>query len=145
MYERLLDKNNQPTINQIYDTIGDNGITLLQELEQFLSNNYDIISELKFPFGNNYGWGTKYSHKSKHLCYVFYEKEAFTVTIQIGKNELPKLLEKLPDMLPKTNDLWENRYPCGSGGWIHYRVLNKTELNDIKELIKIKKRPVEKK
>jgi hypothetical protein len=56
MYERLLDKDRQPTIKEIYETLGDKGVELLEELEQFLHNNYDLVSELKFPFGNSYGW-----------------------------------------------------------------------------------------
>lgn len=142
MYERLLDKNREPTLKEIYETIGSEEVKLLEEFEGFLYNNYELLSELRFPFGNDYGWGIKYSHKSKHLCYVFPEKGAFTVTIQLGKNELPRLNEKLPVLLPKTNELWKNRYPCGDGGWIHYRVLKQAELNDVKELISIKKKPI---
>jgi len=142
MYERFSDKNRQPTKSEIYETIGGDKVEILKELEQFLSDNYNIVSELKFPFGNNYGWGTKYSHKNTHLCYVFFEKGAFTVTIQLGRNQLPKLYEKLSSLSPKTNELWEKRYPCGEGGWIHYRILNHEDLNEIKELIIIKKKPI---
>jgi Protein of unknown function (DUF3788) len=103
------------------------------------------LSELRFPFGNNYGWGTKYSHKYTQLCYVLFEKGAFTITIQLGKNQLPKLHEKLSAFSPKTNELWKNRYPCGEGGWIHYRVLDQEDLNEIKELIIIKRKPIKQK
>lgn len=44
-------------------------------------------------------------------------------------------------MLPKTKELWENRYPCGNGGWVHYRVENDNELFDIQKFICIKKKP----
>jgi hypothetical protein len=59
----------------------------------------------------------------------------------LGKNELPKLNAKLNSFCQKTKELWKNRYPCGEGGWVHYRVLNAQELGDVKELIKIKKNP----
>lgn len=142
MYERLLDKNTQPTLGDIHEAIGNEGVKLLDELEKFLYSRYDISAEMRFPFGDGYGWGKKYSHKSKHLCYVFFEKGAFTVTIQLGKNELSKLNETLPHLSPEANELWRNRYPCGDGGWIHYRVLNQVELRDVEELICIKKRPI---
>jgi len=73
---------------------------------------------------------------------VLFEKGAFTITIQLGKNQLPKLHEKLSAFSPKTNELWKNRYPCGEGGWIHYRVLDQEDLNEIKELIIIKRKPI---
>ena len=142
MYERLLDKNTEPTLEDIHEALGNEAVKLLEQFEEFLRNNYDLSSEIRFPFGNEYGWGTKYSHKSKHLCYLFFEKGAFTVTIQLGKNELSKLHERLPFLSPKANELWTNRYPCGDGGWIHYRVLNQVELKDVEELICIRKRPI---
>jgi len=142
MYERLLDKNIMPSAEEITAYIGRQSSELLEALEKSLNERYDIVKELKFPFGNSYGWGYKYSHKTKHLCYIFFEKDAITVTIQIGSNEVSKLNEQLKDFLPKTKKLWEERYPCGAGGWIHYRVLAEDELTDILKLIAIKKKPV---
>jgi hypothetical protein len=142
MYERMLNKQKIPTLDEIYKTMGTEKVLFFEELQNFLVGCYELNTELKFPFGNNYGWGYKYSHKSKHLCYVFFEKDAFTVTIQIGKNELTKLYNKLESLSPKAKDMWEHRYPCGDGGWLHYRILNEKDLEDIKEFIIIKKTPI---
>lgn len=144
MYERMLIKDVVPTINDIHETMGNESVLYFKELQEFLDSSYELNTELRFPFGKNYGWGYKYSHKNKHICYVFFEKDAFTVMIQIGKNELSKLYNKLGDLSPKTNEIWEHRYPCGEGGWLHYRVLNKEDLEDIKSLIIIKKNPIKK-
>lgn len=144
MYERMLQKEVKPSLNDIYNIIGSDGTILLKDLDNFMRLSYDIVSEIRFPFGNKYGWGIKYSHRSKHLCYVFPETGSFTVTIQIGGKELHRLYEKLESFLPKTRELWNCRYPCGEGGWLHYRVFSLEEIEDIKELIKIKKNPVEK-
>lgn len=70
---------------------------------------------------------------------MFFERNSFTVTITIGKNELQRLYQELNNMLPKTKELWKNRYPCGDGGWIHYRLEDNNELLDIQKLICIKK------
>jgi len=142
MYERLLNKDIPPTPNEILQHIGAESNSLLIALEKLLCERYSIIKELKFPFGNSYGWGFKYSHKTKHLCYVFFEKNAISVTVQIGNNDVSKLNEQLDTFLPKTRKLWATRYPCGNGGWIHYRVISNDELMDILSLIAIKKKPV---
>lgn len=142
MYERMLDKNIKPTMDEIFSTIGDEGTKHWRILEGFFNEFYDIDAEIRFPFGNSYGWGVRFKHKSKTLCYLFPEKGAFTVFFQIGKNELAKMLDKLNGFLPRTKEIWESRYPCGDGGWLYYRVLNTEEINDIKELMKIKKKPV---
>ncbi len=142
MYERLLDKNNPPTTEFIRAYIGIKSHTVLLQFEDFLSNNYHLSKEMRFPFGNSYGWGYKYSHKSSHLCYVFFESGAFTITLQLGDNCVSKIEQILPNLSQKAKELWQNRYPCGEqGGWIHYRVIDTNELNDIFEFLKIKKKP----
>lgn len=97
---------------------------------------------MRFPFGNSYGWGYKYSHQSSHLCYVFFESGAFTVTLQLGDRCVPAVEQALPGLSRKARDLWLNRYPCGErGGWIHYRVTDTDGLNDVMALVKIKRKP----
>ncbi len=143
MYERLLDKKNPPTADFIEKYLGAESYGLLSQFEGFLNDNYDLVRLMKFPFGNKYGWGYKYSHKSKHLCYLFFESGAFTITLQLGDDCVSGIEKILPDLSQKAGKLWENRYPCGKwGGWIHYRVMNESELNDIFEFVKIKKKPI---
>ncbi len=142
MYERMLDKLNEPSIEAIHNYIGEASAILLNAFEETMRLRYELNRDLKFPFGNNYGWGFKYSHKAKHLCYLFFEKDAITVMLQIGGSLVPKLENLLPECLPKTRYYWDNRYPCGDGGWIHYRILNKEELSDLLKLLAIKQKPV---
>lgn len=104
---------------------------------------YRFSKELRFPFGNHYGWGYKYNHGSAHLCYAFFERNACTIMIQIGDKQVSKM-ESVGDILsPKAKELWKHRYPCGEhGGWIQYRVLNTHEIDEVVQLIAIKKSPV---
>jgi hypothetical protein len=79
------------------------------------------------------------------LCYVFFEKDAFTVMFQIGDKQVPQLESQLSSLLQKTNDVWESRYPCGEhGGWVHYRVLTDDEVADVMKLLAIKKKTLQK-
>jgi len=142
MYERMLKKEVKPSIDEIINHIGKNSYYLLEQLEKEFNNKYDIIRELRFPYGNDYGWSYKYSHKTKHLCDVFFEKDAITITIQIGGNKIEKFNEQFDEFLPKTKKVWDNRYPCGKGGWIHYRISNDKEIIDIIQIIAIKQKSV---
>ena len=142
MYERLLDKNNEPNSDEVKAYTGSKCYERLLALEEHLERYYQLSKEMRFPFGKKYGWGYKYNHKSTHLCYVFFEKGAFTVTIQIGDKHVHFIEEMINDLSSKAQKLWMNRYPCGEhGGWIHYRVLNDDELSDIYMLIGAKKKP----
>ena len=125
--------------------LGRQGFESLVEFENRLRAAYQLSRELKFPFGDSYGWGYKYSHKSSHLCYAFFEKNAITVMLQIGDKQVPLLESRLSSLLPKTRALWESRYPCGErGGWVHYRVLSDEELADVIDLLAARKRPTAK-
>lgn len=141
MYERLLDKSAPPSEDFIRNYLGTESYNNLLQLENYLNEHYDLKKEMKFPFGNNYGWGYKYSHKSSHLCYAFFESGAFTITLQLGDSCVPAVNKVLPTLSAKAKELWENRYHCGKqGGWIHYRVISAGELNDIFKLISAKKK-----
>jgi hypothetical protein len=139
MYERMLDKLEEPSITDIEDYIGSNAASSIQILKRNLEENFQITYELKFPFGNTYGWGYKVSIKKKNLLYIFFEKEAMTVTFQIKALSTDYLQNEYRKLSEKGKEYWENRYPCGNGGgWIHYRVLRKEDLKDIGVFIMMK-------
>lgn len=139
----MTNKNVQPEINEIEQYIGTKNCALLATLEEMLNARYDIVRELRFPFGGSYGWGYKYAHKTKHLCYLFFEKDAITATLQIGDKEVPTLNEILPTLSPMLQSLWENRYPCGTnGGWVHCRILSENDLSNVIKLIEVRKKPI---
>lgn len=143
MYERILNKKKTPTEDEICEYIGKESAKFLNIFEDALYSRYDIVKELKFPFGNEYGWGYRYAHKTKQLCYLLFEKDAFTVLIQINPDlDTMKFENMMALSLPKTKELWTNRYPCSVGGWLYYRVLSMDELNDVIKLVEFKKRPV---
>jgi len=142
MPDRLVDKARPPTPEQIEELLGADGYRRLQMLEAWLLAHYDLSTELRFPFGASYGWGYKYSHKSTHLCYAFFQAGAFTVTIQIGDKQAAALTAILDSLTAKAQDLWVHRYPCGNqGGWVHYEITSDDQLGDIYALIITRKRP----
>lgn len=138
MFERMQNKEEVPSVQDIRKTLGE-AQTALDELEAFLAGAYDLERDLKFPFGKSYGWGYKYAHKTKHLCYAFFEKGAFTVTLQIGDKNVPAANRRLPLLSAAAQECWKNRYPCGkNGGWIHCRVTGGASLADAIQFITIR-------
>jgi len=132
MPERMLDKKIIPTEEEIKNFIGEKSINNIEFLINCLNNIFSIKMELKFPFGNNYGWGYKVSDKSKHLFYIFFEKNSITIMLQIKGIKTENEMKKYSKLSEEGKNYWENRYPCGeNGGWIHYRINNKKQLKDI--------------
>ena len=141
MGDRMLYKNNIPTEKEIFEHIGNNAKVLLKQFEEAFEKQYDMQKELKFPFGNNYGWGYKYSHKTKHLCYVFFESGEIDIMMQISSKDKEKLNEVINEGLSLTKEVWKNRYPCSDGGWINYRPKAQEDITEIMRLLAFKKKP----
>ena len=145
MYERLLEKKITPNEDDIKKYIGEKAVKNVEKIKNALEKVLEITMEIKFPFGNNYGWGYKVSNKTKHLFYLFFEKGSITVMLQINKIKSEKEIEKYKKLSEEGKEYWKNRYPCGeNGGWIHYRLINKNHLKDIGIFLSIKtKREIE--
>lgn len=86
-------------------------------------------------YGNNYGWGIAHRKKNKVKCNVFVEDGAFTVMMRLSNKQYETIYEQLKKY---TQEHIDNKYSCGDGGWIHYRVTCQQNFEDIKKLLAIK-------
>ena len=134
MYERLLNKQNVPTYEELAAYCGESG-ALFRKLNEQLSQLYGTTQEIRFPYGNKYGWGVSHRKKKKLICDVFAEAGAFTVMLRLSNQQFDAVYDQ---MLPYTQNYIDNKYPCGEGGWIHYRVLDEAHLEDVLRLLAVK-------
>lgn len=139
-YDRMLDKEHQPTEEEILDTIGQT--TAWLNLGQYIEENYDFVPELVF-YGKKYGWTVRYRRSGKTLCSLFPEKDAFTALVVLGKKEAEKALSMLDEFSPGVRALLGGTEQLHDGRWLWIRVLTINEANDIKELLRVKRRPKE--
>lgn len=134
MYERMLNKQVIPAIAEMTSYCGENAV-LFTLLNEWLSSEYSTIQKTIFPYGNHYGWGIAHKQKKKLICNIFAEDNAFTIMIRLSHPQF----ESVYDSLQKyTQECIDHKYPCGDGGWIHYRVTCKEHLNDIQTLLAVK-------
>ncbi|QAA32634.1 hypothetical protein C1I91_13860 [Clostridium manihotivorum] len=134
MYERMLDKKTEPLFDEMISYCGDAG-KLWLELDGYLKDELKMKGCIRFPYGNKYGWSMKYSLKSKHICDVFAENGAFMALIRISNDAINSIYNGLSDY---AKAVWNNKYPCGSGGWLNYRVTCKEQLQDLMKIIETK-------
>ena len=133
MYERMLDKKTPPSEAEIATHIGRKSVEFIETIKNSLSKTFEINMELRFPYGNEYGWSYKFSHKSKHLFDLFFEKGSISALMQISKIQTEKEIEKYNKLSEEGKKYWENRSPCGKngGGWIDYRITSGKHLRDL--------------
>lgn len=140
--KRLTEKFHQPPEGLIRLFMGDDAWQRLMRFEEMLWERYDLTREMKFPFGNEYGWGFRYSHKKSLLLYVFFEEGGFCCTISINDAGAQKVDAMLGDLLSEIQAAWINRYACGAdGGWVNRSVESDDELPDLIRLIGVKVKP----
>ncbi len=91
--------------------------------------------------GKKYGWSVQYKKSKKTIVTIFPERRSITVVLIFGKSELEKIKNKKEILTPKVFDKIENTKQYHDGKWVWVRMENDNYLNDILELIKIKRKP----
>lgn len=134
MYERMLDKQTEPSFDEMISYCGESG-KLWSGLDGYLKDKLEMKGCIRFPYGNKYGWSMKYSLKSKHICDIFAENGAFMVLIRISNDAMEPMYSALSDY---AKVVWDNKYPCGSGGWLNYRITGNEQLQDLMKIIETK-------
>ena len=134
MYERMLNKQEQPTFDEMICYCGDEG-KLWLELDKRLVSEFALEKLIRFPYGKEYGWGVKYSRKSKHICDIFAENGAFAALFQVSQKAIDTIYSELADY---AKEVWAEKSPCKGGGWIEFRVLNCEQLDDLEKIIRSK-------
>ena len=134
MYERMLNKQETPTIEEMTKFCGENA-ERFSLLNEWLTSAFSTEKKVVFPYGNKYGWGVAHKKKNKLICNIFAEDNAFTVMMRLSDKQYNTIYDKLQEY---TQEYIDNKYPCSDGGWIHYRVTCKEHFDDIKTLLSVK-------
>jgi hypothetical protein len=80
-------------------------------------------------------WCVTYRRNKKLFCDVFPECGALNVMLRLSDDSFQKAY---PSLTQYTQEQIDAKYPCGSGGWIHYRITKKEHLDDIIKLLALK-------
>ena len=64
MYERMLNKQVAPSIEDLTAYCGENA-ELFALMNEWLSQTYGTVQTIVFPYGNKYGWGVAHRKKEK--------------------------------------------------------------------------------
>lgn len=137
-YERMLNKEHQPSEEEIHNMIGHTAAWL--NLRQYLEENYDFVPELVF-YAKKYGWTIRYRKSGKTLCSLFPERGTFSTLIVLGRKEAEKALSMLDEFNENIRTVLEGTEQLHDGWWLWIRVFCVDEVNDIKKLLRVKRKP----
>ncbi|MDD6069308.1 MAG: DUF3788 domain-containing protein [Clostridiales bacterium] len=130
----MLDKQAKPTIVEMTEFCAENA-ELFSMINDWLTTAFNTEPKVVFPYGNKYGWGIGHYKKKKLMCNIFAESGAFSVMMRLSNKQYDTVYNELQKY---TQEHIDNKYPCGDGGWIRYRVICQEHYKDIQKLLTIK-------
>ena len=139
-FERFLNRDHEPSDSEYEKEMGKRVFKTYQKLNDYLKSAYEI-DPIQDSGGKKYGWNYKYRKGSKTICTLFPEKKAFTVLVTLGKNDLEKLKPDFKKLSPELQKLVKDTHHYHDGKWLWIRVPTAANINDIKLLTSLKRKP----
>ena len=148
MHERMLNKSVQPSDEDMNNAIGPALAGAWSELRRFLVETY-AIAPIFNSGGKKYGWNLQHRLGGRPLCEMYPEYGSFTTLVILGKVELDQALERLGTFGTTVQKALVESPRFHDGCWMYIRVAEpvtcQQDVQDIEQLILIKKKPPRKK
>ena len=136
----FLDKNHPPSAEDLKEALGAS-FPLWEELLQFLEDTYQMRVEFSYG-GKNYGWNLWYRPSGKSLVSLYPQEKSFVAQVVLGKDQVEKALEL---SLGETVKITVRETPqFHDGKWLFIPITTETDVQDVEQLLLVKKRPVKK-
>ncbi len=129
----------EPSDNEILEFVGKAGHAW-KEIRAFLNDNYDFVPEKK-NYGKKWGWVIRFRKSNKTWCALYPEKDCFTIQIIFGKKEVEKFQTTRDDFSDFVVNRFDRTKQLHDGRWMFFNVKDITLVEDLKKLMKIKRKP----
>ncbi len=135
----FIDKNHQPSEEEIVTTLGTaqtNWNSLLEEIRKVGRTQEDF----RFLYGKPYGWGLRFRAKSRLLIALYPNQNHFVAQIIVGPRQLEEANQV--QLHPNAKEAIQNANPYPEGKWLFIRVDGRKDIEDVKELLKLKMKSI---
>ena len=134
----LLDKEHQPTPQDIQNTLGATW-PLWDELTRFLAEAYpEIPPELSYG-GKKYGWNLWYRKSGKSLLSLFPNEGYFVAQVVLGNAQVEQALQL--ELGEAVGTLLRETPQFHDGRWLFIPVRTEQDAADVQQLLQVKRRP----
>ena len=144
MHERMLDKTQPPSDEDMLAFIGEPMAWAWSALREFLAQTY-AIEPVFNAGGQKYGWNLQYRAGSRPLCELYPERGSFTTLVILGKVELEQAITRLETFGELVRHALVETPRFHDGCWMYIRVAEaqtcQQDVADIQQLILIKRKP----
>lgn len=112
-----------------------------RRLRDFLEENYGLPGEWAY-YGRKAGWILRYRKGGKALTTLSPYRGYFTVQIVLGASDYKKAREA--KLGRNTSEAIEQAHPYHDGRWLFPKVKSLKDLDDVKTLLLVKRKPAKK-
>ena len=136
----FLDKGHPPSPEELIAILGI-AAPLWEGLLKFIEDAYQIPAEFSYG-GKKYGWNLWYRKAGKSLVTLFPQQGYFIAQVVLGREQVEKAMglslgEKVGNLLRETHQLHD-------GKWLFIHTSDSIDVQDIQQLLLIKRRPLKK-
>jgi hypothetical protein len=139
-YIRMYNKEPLPTYDEIREFIGTAAVKSFDRIMGFIEINYDFDKEIVFG-GKSYGVMVRFRKSGKTLICLFPEKDCFSCVLIYGKNEIAQFESRKNEFSDYMVNIFDETKQYHDGKWQLIRISDDKHLNELEEMIKIKKKP----
>lgn len=138
---RITDKSAQPNDNIVRDWIGADAFVHWTELQHWIDDFYPNVFEPEWLYaGKKRGWSLRYK-KIKAFCTFLPEYRRFSATVVLGRAEREKFEERRYVWRAPVVELYDAAKTYIDGKWLTVGISSKDDLNDVKDLLTMKRPP----
>lgn len=135
----MYNKEPLPTYDEIRCFIGNNVVKKFDEVINFIEENYDFNKEICYG-GKNFGVLIRFRRSGKTLISIFPEKNCFSCVLVYGKKEIEQFEARKNEFSDYMNAIFSETKQYHDGKWMLIRIEDEKYINELKEMIKIKKK-----
>lgn len=136
---RFTDKSAPPDDAAIRDWIGPDAFKQWVMLRDWIKAAYPGVFAPDWIYGGKkHGWSLRYK-KSKAFCTFLPEYQTFSAVVVLGAAEREKVEARRDSLSPRLMALYDEAETYRDGKWLKIRISSAEELNDVTELLTLKR------
>ncbi len=134
-HSAFADKRREPSATEILDVLGP-AADAWGAFGQHVREAYPVKEDLKFMYGEKYGWALRFRRGDRLLTALYPASGAFVVQVILGGPALEQV--ERSDLGMNARHALEAAHPYAEGKWLFVRVESQTDAENARHLVALK-------
>ncbi len=136
----MIDRNGPPGAAELASFLGKRAYGYWRRITGRIERNYPGVFSPDWLFSKNQGWMLRYK-KNKSFCTLIPERKRLRVQIVLGAGEREKVEARRGELSAPTRKTYDEATVYHDGKWLYLTVDAKETLEDVVQLLAVKRKP----